>query len=88
MKFSQGGIFETMDTPLINAQMSVEMILKKWPQTFSVFRSRKADCFGCLLQRFCTLQDVAETYNISLQEMLRDLETCVKEDYPTQRSNS
>ena len=75
-----------MDTQILHAQLTVEDILKKWPLTFSVFRSRNTDCVGCLLQRFCTLQDVAETYEVSLQELARDLETCVKENYSSQRS--
>ena len=55
-------------------QLTVEEILKKWPQTFSIFKNRNTGCIGCFLQRFCTLQDVAETYGVSLQEMKRDLE--------------
>jgi hypothetical protein len=62
-----------MDTQIIHAQLTVEDILKKWPLAFWVFRNRNTDCVGCLLQRFCTLQNVAETYELSLQDMARDL---------------
>lgn len=74
-----------MDTQILHPQLTVEDILKKWPQAFSVFRLRNTDCIGCLLQRFCTIQDVAETYQVSLQELTRDLEICVNENYPSQR---
>jgi hypothetical protein len=70
-----------MDTQLLLAQLTVEDILKKWPLTFSVFRNRNTDCVGCLLQRFCSLQDVAETYEVELQDLTKDLEQCVKENY-------
>lgn len=58
--------------------MTVEDVLKKWPQTYSVFRNRKTDCIGCLLQRFCSIQDVADTYEFSAQDLLVDLEGCVR----------
>lgn len=70
-----------MDTQLLLAQLTVEDILKKWPLTFSVFRNRNTDCVGCLLQRFCNLQDVAETYEVELRDLTKDLEQCVKENY-------
>jgi len=73
----------SMDTD----QLTVEDILKKWPQTYTIFRDRNTGCIGCLLQRFCTLQDVAETYHVSLQTLRRDLETYVQENVQTQRSN-
>jgi hypothetical protein len=70
-----------MDTPILLAQLTVEDILKKWPLGFSVFRSKNTACIGCILQRFCTLRDVAETYDLELEELTHDLETCVKENY-------
>jgi hypothetical protein len=75
-----------MDTLIIHTQLTVEEILKKWPLAFSIFRNRNTDCVGCVLQRFCTLRDVADTYELSLQDMTRDLETCVNENYSSQRS--
>jgi hybrid cluster-associated redox disulfide protein len=67
-----------MDTNFPHAQMTVEDVLKKWPQTFSVFRDRNTDCIGCLLQRFCSIQDVADTYSLTAQDLVDDLERCVR----------
>ena len=67
-----------MDTNFPHLQMTVEDVLKRWPQTYSVFRSRNTGCIGCLLQRFCTIQDVADTYELSAQDLVMDLEHCVK----------
>ena len=75
-----------METQLLSAQFTVEDILKKWPLAFSIFRNRNTDCVGCLLQRFCTLKDVAESYEVELQGLTKDLEQCVKENYQDQRS--
>jgi hybrid cluster-associated redox disulfide protein len=75
-----------MDKQLLDPQLTVEDILKKWPQAFSVFRSRNTDCVGCLLQRFCTLKDVAETYEIALEDLMMDLEESVSGNYQIKRS--
>ena len=79
--FHKGVRLGQMDTQLLFAQLTVEDILKKWPLTFSVFRNRNTDCVGCLLQRFCSLKDVAETYEVELHDLTRDLEQCVKANY-------
>jgi hybrid cluster-associated redox disulfide protein len=77
-----------MNTQAFQAQQTVEDILKTFPHLMSVFRKHGTDCVGCFMQRFCTLQDVAETYEIELQALLCDLETCVKENNHSQRSIS
>ena len=41
---------------------------------YKVFATMKTKCVGCLLQRFCSLRDVAETYQIPLQELTGELE--------------
>src|SRR6266498_2994578 len=84
--FHKGVSLGQMDTQFIHAQLTVEDILKKWPLVFSVFRNRNTDCIGCLLQRFCTLKDVTETYEVELEDLTQDLEQCVKENYQAQRS--
>ncbi len=72
-----------MDAQIFHARSMVEDVLRKWPQTFSVFRRHNTDCIGCLLQRFCSLQDVAETYEIELQDLTKDLEMCIEENNKT-----
>ena len=77
-----------MNTKAFQAQQTVEEILKTFPQLMSVFRKHGTDCVGCLLQRFCTLQDVAEIYEVELNALLHDLETCATENNDSQRSIS
>jgi hybrid cluster-associated redox disulfide protein len=78
-------IFGAMNTQLFHAKLIVEDVLKKWPETFSVFRTRNMDCIGCLLQRFCTLQDVAATYEMDIDNLKGELENCVSENHETRR---
>jgi len=74
-----------MDTPTIHIQLTVEEVLQRWPQTFSVFMKNKTKCPGCFLQHFCTLKDVAETYQLSSKKLLEEIEN-VSNSENTQRS--
>jgi hypothetical protein len=71
-----------METQPSLTQLTVEDILQKWPKTYVVFRRRNTDCIGCLLQKFCSIQDVAETYEVPTQDLIIDFEKCIKENYP------
>ena len=78
----------TMNTnDTFQAQMTVEDVLTKWPETWIVFKSEKTSCVGCFMQRFCSLQDVAETYQLPLQDLIVEMEKCVNQSNLFQRSN-
>jgi len=84
-----GVLLSSMDTnDVFQPQMTVEDVLRKWPETWTVFMSKKTDCVGCFMQRFCTIQDVAETYQIPLEVLTGELESCVIQFKNTQRSTT
>ncbi|MGZ9167111.1 MAG: hypothetical protein ACXW4U_18220 [Anaerolineales bacterium] len=62
-----------MDATRIELQLTVDKVLKKWPQAFSVFMKYRTKCPGCFMQQFCTLKDVADTYQLSLENLIEDL---------------
>jgi hybrid cluster-associated redox disulfide protein len=74
-----------MDTPIIDIQLTVEEVLQRWPQVFSVFMKNKTKCPGCFMQHFCTLKDVAQTYQISSKKLIDEIERVVNSE-STQRS--
>jgi hybrid cluster-associated redox disulfide protein len=74
-----------MDTPMIHIQLTVEEVLQKWPKAFSIFMRNKTKCPGCLMQHFCTLKDVAETYEIPSERLLSEIAS-VTDSKSTQRS--
>ena len=76
-----------MDTATIHIQLTVEEVLERWPKVFSVFMNNKTKCPGCFMQHFCTLRDVAETYQISSEKLIDEIER-VTETESTQRSTS
>ena len=58
---------------MIDIQLTVDQVLKKWPQAFSVFMKHKTKCPGCFMQQFCTLKDVADTYQLSLETLIDEI---------------
>ena len=58
---------------MIHIRLTVNEVLQRWPRAFSVFMKNKTKCPGCFMQQFCTLKDVAETYQISLEELIDEI---------------
>jgi len=63
-----------METHTLDLDLTVEQILKRWPQAYSVFMKNKTKCVGCFMQSFCTLKDVAETYQLPLQKLIDEID--------------
>ncbi|HSA78269.1 MAG TPA: hypothetical protein VLG72_05360 [Nitrospirota bacterium] len=69
-----------MNATQIEAQLTVDKILQKWPRTFSVLMKYKTKCPGCFMQQFCTLKDVADTYQLSLDNLIDEINNVSLED--------
>jgi len=54
-------------------QVTVDKVLQRWPQAFWVFMKNKTKCPGCFMQSFCTLTDVAETYQLSRENLISEI---------------
>jgi hybrid cluster-associated redox disulfide protein len=76
---AQRGIFHNrvslgqMDTNTLHIQVTVDKVLQDWPRAFSVFMKNRTKCPGCFMQQFCTLKDVAETYQISVEKLIEEI---------------
>ena len=69
---------------MIHIQLTVEEVLENWPQVFSVFVKHKTKCPGCFMQHFCTLKDVAETYQIFPEKLMAEIENVSSEEIISQ----
>ncbi|MBI3739047.1 MAG: hypothetical protein HY258_08390 [Chloroflexi bacterium] len=68
----------TMDAPLYSSGTTVEEALKQGQHTARVFIRNRTACVGCYLAHFCTLEDVANTYGLSLKNLLDELQQAAK----------
>ena len=78
-----------MDTnKFLQDQITVEEVLQRWPETWVVFMNKRTHCVGCFMQRFCSLQEVAEAYQLTFQDLSEELEKRVHQSKKSQRSIS
>ena len=70
---------------LLSKDWTVEQVLESYPQTADIFVRLKADCVGCRLEWFCTLEDVVREYGLNLGEFLADLGEAVSDMTPKDR---
>jgi hypothetical protein len=73
-----------MDARLFSPNLSVAETLRKGRPASKVFIEHKTACVGCYLMQFCTLEDVAKTYGLAMDDLLNDLQEAVQ----TNQSNS
>lgn len=70
-----------MDT-LPTREWTVERVLQCFPQSAQVFLRLKTDCVGCMLQKFCTLEEVGRDYGLVLNEFLAALNESIQSKNP------
>lgn len=63
----------TMDHQPFSPKMLVSEALETQPAVARVFIRHRTACVGCSLARFCSLQDVARTYGLSLEALLAEM---------------
>jgi len=71
---------------MIHIRLKVDEVFQKWPAVFSVFMENKTKCPGCFMQKFCTLEDVAETYQISSEKLIQEIERVAISEDPQRRT--
>jgi hybrid cluster-associated redox disulfide protein len=63
---------------MINKDMKIEDVLRKYPQTIPVFERFGIDCAGCQLSEFENLEHGARVHGIDLKELLEKLNESLK----------
>jgi hybrid cluster-associated redox disulfide protein len=57
----------------INANITVDELVRHHPQTIDFFVKRKMLCVGCPAEAFHSLEDVAGNYSIEFKQLLKEL---------------
>lgn len=68
-----------MDRQKLNHHRTVQDLLTNWPGTAGVFVALKTNCVGCYLARFCSLADVATTYDLTVDDLMEKLQHATHE---------
>lgn len=62
----------------LDANWTAAQVMKTYPETVAVFLDLKTDCIGCLLARFCSLNEVAASYQLPSELLLAKLCDAIK----------
>ncbi len=65
---------------MLTPDLTVAQVLEACPQAAHAFVSLKTDCVGCYLMSFCTLQEVAEQYQLRVEAIIAELARTVFEN--------
>ena len=72
----------TAEAARITADLSVDEVMKVWPQTICVFLRLHLACIGCAVGGLHTVGDVARIYDIPLDVLLEELRAAALEMQP------
>lgn len=64
---------------MISKEMTIEEILRKYPQTAAVFRRFGLDCMECQIAAFEAVEHGAGVHRVDVDELLGELNKVVKE---------
>ncbi len=61
----------------IAPQSTVAAVMDACPETIAVFVRRRMHCPGCVMSRFMTLAEAAESYGVDASALLAEFEAVV-----------
>jgi succinylglutamate desuccinylase len=64
------------------ASLSVEKFLQSTPKAVRFFLDWHTACSGCGFARFCTMKDVATSYNLDGKKFLQEAEELISQRNP------
>ena len=64
----------------ISSDMTVDMVMRNWPETIAVILRRRMQCVGCPLAIFHTISYVAKEYSLDEQTLLQELNDAISND--------
>lgn len=59
-------------------RMTVDEVLRRWPETAVIFRQYGLACLGCAVAPFCEVTAVANIYNLPQEQFLADLRAAIE----------
>ena len=66
-----------MVDPVQIAELTVEDILTRWPETAEVFNRHNMACVGCPVAPFYTVAEAAAVYQLSVEAFVEELEEII-----------
>jgi len=58
---------------IIDAETLISDLLDAYPKTAEVFINNKMVCVGCEAEKFHTIKDAAENYNVEIKSLIEEI---------------
>ena len=68
-------------------ELTIEAIIKEWPQTAAIFNHYSSSCIGCAIAPFCKIEDAINYYGLPKDEFMDALHRVVGDKTITSDSN-
>ncbi len=65
---------------ILLTELTIENILKQWPETVEVFRRYSSSCVGCAIAPFCRISDAVKYYGLPQDEFLSELRQVIERE--------
>ncbi len=59
------------------AEMTIEELLRRWPETAVIFHNHHMACPGCAVASFYTLTDAANVYGLPPEELIAEIQNAI-----------
>jgi hybrid cluster-associated redox disulfide protein len=60
------------------AEMTIEALLRRWPETAVIFHDHHMACPGCAVAPFYTVVDAAEVYGLPAEQLLAEIQNAIE----------
>jgi hybrid cluster-associated redox disulfide protein len=61
-------------------ELTIDVLLKRWPKTAQLFQSHHMACLGCVVAPFCQVKDAIAIYNLSPELFLAKLKMMIEQE--------
>ncbi len=65
---------------MINRKMSIEEVVRKYPETVAIFERHGLGCLGCQAALFESIEQGAEVHGIDVEALITDLNRQIRPD--------
>lgn len=59
------------------AEMTIEDLLRRWPETAVIFHQHHMACPGCAVAPFYTVVDAAQVYGLPAEQLLAEIQDAI-----------
>lgn len=73
---------QDMDEEEFSPQLTVSIVLRRWPKAIPIFLRYRMSCVGCSMAKFETLTDAIEIYHLPRDRFLNDIKKAIQEQSP------